>query len=100
MCTQRTEPISAPVRFPASFAPQQRDWGHTMRTFAVSALREPPFPARRHDTTDRLAGESTAWALSFGLIDSGHRMSRLRRADAAGLAGRAAPDGPVDEVRL
>ncbi|MEU4678119.1 terpene synthase [Micromonospora sp. NPDC023737] len=71
-----------------------------MRTFAVSALREPPFPARRHDATDRLAGESTTWALSFGLIDSGHRMSRLRRADAAGLAGRAAPDGPVDEVRL
>ncbi|MEU5564519.1 terpene synthase family protein [Micromonospora musae] len=71
-----------------------------MRTFAVSALREPPFPARRHDSTDRLTGESTAWAQSFGLIESGHRLSRLRRADAAGLAGRAAPDGPVDEVRL
>lgn len=74
--------------------------GGTMRTFAVSALREPPFPARRHDSTDLVAGESTAWVQDFGLIGSGHRLSRLRRADAAGLAGRAIPDGPVDRVRL
>ncbi|MFC0504542.1 terpene synthase family protein [Micromonospora costi] len=71
-----------------------------MRTFAVSALREPPFPARRHDSTYLAADESTAWAQTFGLIDSGHRLSRLRRADAAGLAGRACPDGSEDGLRL
>ncbi|MCX4388476.1 terpene synthase [Micromonospora peucetia] len=71
-----------------------------MRTFAVSALREPPFPARQHDATDRVARESIEWALGHGLIISGHRLHRLRRADAAGLAGRACPDGPVDPLRL
>ncbi|MGK5741852.1 terpene synthase family protein [Micromonospora sp. URMC 103] len=71
-----------------------------MRTFAVSALREPPFLARRHDSTDLVAGESTAWAQSFGLIGSGHRLHRLRRADVAGLAGRACPEGPPEGLRL
>ncbi|MFC3500401.1 terpene synthase family protein [Micromonospora krabiensis] len=71
-----------------------------MRTFAVSALREPPFPARRHDGIDLLAGETAGWVESFGLISSGHRLSRLRRADAAGLAARACPEGPVERVRL
>ncbi|MFG1777354.1 terpene synthase [Micromonospora sp. NPDC049048] len=71
-----------------------------MRTFAVSALREPPFPARQHDATDRVARESTEWALDHGLISNGHRLHRLRRADAAGLAGRACPDGPIDGLRL
>ncbi|PZG01390.1 terpene synthase family protein [Micromonospora deserti] len=68
-----------------------------MRTFALSALREPPFPVRRHDGTDQVAKESTEWARGFGLIGSGHR---LRRADAAGLAGRACPEGPVERLRL
>ncbi|MFC4020255.1 terpene synthase [Micromonospora sp. GCM10011542] len=68
-----------------------------MRLFAVSALREPPFPGRRHDSTDQVAGESVEWARSFGLIDTGQR---LLRADAAGLAGRACPDGSVDRLRL
>jgi hypothetical protein len=71
-----------------------------MRTFAVSALREPPFPARRHDATDQVAQESTDWALGHGLITNGHRLRRLRGADAAGLAGRACPEGPVDRLRL
>ncbi|QGN47742.1 terpene synthase family protein [Micromonospora sp. WMMD558] len=68
-----------------------------MRTFAVSALHEPPFPAGPHVETARLEGQSIAWAQRFGLITSGHR---LRRADAAGLAGRACPGGPVERVRL
>ncbi|MEV4497669.1 terpene synthase [Micromonospora arborensis] len=71
-----------------------------MRSFAISALREPPFPAGRHKATDRVASESVDWARTFGLIDSGHRVHRLRRADAAGLAGRACPDGPEDGLRL
>ncbi|MFG3420682.1 terpene synthase [Micromonospora sp. NPDC048063] len=71
-----------------------------MRTFALSALREPPFPARRHDATDQVAQESTEWVLGHGLIANGHRLHRLRRADAAGLAGRACPEGPVDRLRL
>ncbi|MBQ1073044.1 terpene synthase [Micromonospora sp. C31] len=71
-----------------------------MRTFAVSALREPPFPERQHDATERVARESTEWALGHGLISNGHGLHRLHRADAAGLAGRAYPDGPVDGLRL
>ncbi|MEU8297309.1 terpene synthase [Micromonospora sp. NPDC048909] len=71
-----------------------------MRIFAVSALREPPFPAGRHHGTDLAAEESTAWAQSFGLISSGHRLDRLRRADAAGLAGRACPDAPLERLCL
>ncbi|SCF00731.1 Terpene synthase family, metal binding domain [Micromonospora coriariae] len=71
-----------------------------MRTFAISALREPPFPAGRHEATDRVAGESVEWARAFGLIDSSHRVHRLQRADAAGLAGRASPDGSADGLRL
>ncbi|MEU6075190.1 terpene synthase [Micromonospora sp. NPDC047074] len=71
-----------------------------MRTFAVSALREPPFPARRHGATDRVALESIDWALRHKLIRTGHRLHRLRRADAAGLAGRACPEGPIDRLRL
>ncbi|MGI5519546.1 terpene synthase family protein [Micromonospora sp. CA-259024] len=47
-----------------------------------------------------MATESVEWARAFGLIDSGHPVHRLRRADAAGLAGRACPDGPVDGLRL
>ncbi|MEH0972945.1 terpene synthase [Micromonospora sp. CPCC 205546] len=44
--------------------------------------------------------ESTEWALDQGLIGNGHRLHRLRRADAAGLAGRACPEGPVEGLRL
>ncbi|MBM7489902.1 hypothetical protein JOD64_001124 [Micromonospora luteifusca] len=47
-----------------------------------------------------MASESVEWAHASGLIDSGHRAHRLRRADAAGLAGRACPDGPEDGLRL
>ncbi|MFC5922604.1 terpene synthase [Micromonospora vulcania] len=71
-----------------------------MRSFAISALREPPFAARRHKAADQVASESIEWAGAFGLIESGHRVHRLKRADAAGLAGRAYPDGPVDGLRL
>ncbi|MCO1597842.1 terpene synthase [Micromonospora sp. RHAY321] len=71
-----------------------------MRSFAISALEEPPFAAGRHEATDRVASESVEWARVFGLVDTGHRVHRLERADAAGLAGRACPDGPVDGLRL
>ncbi|WP_341716870.1 terpene synthase [Micromonospora sp. FIMYZ51] len=68
-----------------------------MRSFAIAALREPPFSSLRHDDTERVAGESADWAQSLGLISNGHR---LRRADAAGLAGRACPQAPLDGLRL
>ncbi|MBX7264658.1 terpene synthase [Micromonospora sp. Llam7] len=68
-----------------------------MRSFAVSALREPPFSSARHDDTERVARESADWAQHLGLISNGHR---LHRADAAGLAGRACPQGPLDRLRL
>lgn len=71
-----------------------------MRDFAISALREPPFPTGRHGATDQVAGESLEWARTFGLVDSSQRVHRLERADAAGLAGRACPDGSVEGLRL
>ncbi|WP_406071647.1 terpene synthase [Micromonospora sp. NBC_01638] len=71
-----------------------------MRSFAISALREPPFPTGHHGATEQVARESVEWARAFGLIDSSHRAHRLLRADAAGLAGRACPDGSVDGLRL
>ncbi|NYH42363.1 hypothetical protein HNR22_002090 [Micromonospora jinlongensis] len=71
-----------------------------MRSFAISALREPPFPVGRHEATERVADESIEWAQTFGLIDSSQRVRRLQRADAAGLAGRACPTGSVDGLRL
>ena len=72
-----------------------------MRSFAVSALREPPFPARRHAAIDQVAGESTGWARDLG-------PGRPRPGGCAGcagptppeLAGRACPDAPVDRLRL
>ncbi|MDG4756952.1 terpene synthase [Micromonospora sp. WMMD710] len=47
-----------------------------------------------------MARESVDWVHALGLIDSRHRLHRLRRADPAGLAGRACPDGPADGLRL
>ncbi|MEH1099324.1 terpene synthase family protein [Micromonospora sp. CPCC 205561] len=47
-----------------------------------------------------MAQQSIEWALSQGLINSGHRLRRLRGADPAGLAGRACPEGPTDRLRL
>lgn len=75
-------------------------WGHTMRSFAISALREPSFTAGRHKSTDRVASESVEWARALGLVNSGHQVHRLQLADAAGLAGRACPEGPAQGLRL
>ncbi|MEV4714217.1 terpene synthase [Micromonospora sp. NPDC049374] len=68
-----------------------------MRSFVVSALREPPFAGVRHEDTERVARESTGWAQELGLISNGQR---LHRADAAGLAGRACPQAPPERLRL
>ncbi|WP_405106164.1 terpene synthase [Micromonospora sp. NBC_01405] len=71
-----------------------------MRSFAVSALNEPPFPPRRHAETDLAAEASLAWAQELGLITTGHRLIRLRGAAAAELAGRTCPDAAGERLRL
>ncbi|WKU07520.1 terpene synthase [Micromonospora sp. HUAS LYJ1] len=71
-----------------------------MRSFDVSALHEPPFVSRRHVATDRVAAESLEWARTQGLIGVGPSTSRLHRAGAAELAGRACPQAPVARLRL
>ncbi|MFE9689994.1 terpene synthase [Micromonospora sp. NPDC005806] len=71
-----------------------------MRSFAVSALREPPFPARRHAAVELVAGESLGWVRDLGLIDTPAGLGRLGGASPAELAGRACPDAPVDRLRL
>ncbi|WP_422755362.1 terpene synthase family protein [Micromonospora sp. WMMD708] len=71
-----------------------------MRSFDVSALYEPPFVSRRHVATDRVATESLEWARRQGLVGAGPSASRLHRAGAAELAGRACPQAPVTRLRL
>ncbi|WP_229400174.1 terpene synthase family protein [Micromonospora okii] len=71
-----------------------------MRSFAVSALDEPPFSPSRHAGTGAAGEESLRWAQSFGLITNGRRLHRLRQAATAELAGRACPDADDDRLRL
>ncbi|WP_194822707.1 terpene synthase [Micromonospora sp. S-DT3-3-22] len=71
-----------------------------MRSFDVSALCEPPFVSRRHVATDRVAAESLEWARRHGLVEVGPSTSRLHRAGAAELAGRACPQASVTRLRL
>ncbi|MEU3457081.1 terpene synthase [Micromonospora sp. NPDC006766] len=71
-----------------------------MRSFAVSALREPPFPVRRHDGVERVAAESAGWVRELGLIDTSAGLHRLTAANPADLAGRACPEAPVEGLRL
>ncbi|MEV0154998.1 terpene synthase [Micromonospora sp. NPDC050686] len=71
-----------------------------MRSFAVAALREPPYPARRHPAAAVIAEESVGWARECGLVATPAGLRRLRAAGAAELAARACPDGPADRLRL
>ncbi len=71
-----------------------------MRSFAVSALREPPFPAGRHAAVDLVAAESAGWVRELGLLDTPAGLRRLSGASPAELAARACPDGPVERLRL
>ncbi|MCW3817311.1 terpene synthase [Micromonospora sp. DR5-3] len=71
-----------------------------MRSFAVSALREPPFPVRRHTAVELAAGESAGWVRELGLIEDPAGLRRLAGASPAELAGRACPGAPVDRLRL
>ncbi len=71
-----------------------------MRSFAVSALREPPFSVRRHDAVELVAAESLGWVRDLGLIDTSVGLGRLAAASPAELAGRACPEAPADGLRL
>ncbi|SCL18597.1 Terpene synthase family, metal binding domain [Micromonospora pallida] len=71
-----------------------------MRSFALFALREPPFPARCHPAVAQVARESAEWAERLGLTGSAERRRRLAGAAAADLAARACPEAPVDRLRL
>ncbi|MEV0003871.1 terpene synthase [Micromonospora sp. NPDC050980] len=71
-----------------------------MRGFALSALHEPPFPARRHPEVDRVAAESADWARGLGLVDDPAGRHRLAGAHAAELAGRSGPEASLTGLRL
>lgn len=71
-----------------------------MRSFAVSALREPPFPGRRHPRATQVARQSARWAAQTGLTGGAASRRRLAGAAVAELAGRACPDAPDDRFRL
>ncbi|GAB3244730.1 hypothetical protein GCM10027452_44910 [Micromonospora halotolerans] len=57
-----------------------------MRGFALSALHEPPFPARRHAAVELVAGESAGWVVDLGLIDTPAGLRRLAGANPVELA--------------
>ncbi|BCL12924.1 terpene synthase family protein [Micromonospora sagamiensis] len=71
-----------------------------MRSFALSTLREPPFPGRCHPAVAEVARESADWADRLGLTGSAESRRRLAGAAAADLAGRACPEAPVARLRL
>ncbi|MEU4481403.1 terpene synthase [Micromonospora sp. NPDC023966] len=71
-----------------------------MRGFALSALHEPPFPARRHAAVELVVGESAGWVRDLGLIGTPAGLRRLAAAHPVELAGRACPDASVDGLRL
>jgi hypothetical protein len=71
-----------------------------MRRYVVSALAEPPFPARLHPAAARAGTETAQWATDVGIARTPADRLRLDRADAGGLAGRACPGGAFDDLRL
>ncbi|MFB9239703.1 terpene synthase [Plantactinospora siamensis] len=71
-----------------------------MRTFAASALTEPPFPGRLNEHTPVAADLSARWAGDLGLVATPAESSRLARANAADLAGRACPDAAPEHLGL
>ncbi|MEU2610856.1 terpene synthase [Micromonospora sp. NPDC007271] len=71
-----------------------------MRSFAISALREPPFPVHRHPAVEAVAGQSAEWVRELGLIDSPTGLRRLAGANPAELAARACPEAPAGGLRL
>ncbi|ASW55997.1 terpene synthase [Plantactinospora sp. KBS50] len=71
-----------------------------MRTFAASALIEPPFPARLNAHSAAAADRSGRWAAELGLAATPDDAGRLARANAADLAGRACPDAAPEHLEL
>ncbi|WP_405090503.1 terpene synthase [Micromonospora sp. NBC_01392] len=71
-----------------------------MRGFALSALHEPPFPARRHPAVERVTAESAGWVRDLGLVRDPAGRRRLAGAHAAELAGRAGPEASPAGLRL
>ncbi|MFI2712593.1 terpene synthase [Micromonospora sp. NPDC018662] len=71
-----------------------------MRGFALSALHEPPFPARRHPAVERVTVESADWARDLGLVGDPAGRLRLAGAHAAELAARAGPEASPVGLRL
>ncbi|WP_089157193.1 terpene synthase family protein [Micromonospora sp. NBS 11-29] len=71
-----------------------------MRGFALAALHEPPFPARRHPAVERVTAESAHWVGDLGLVHDPAGRHRLAGAHAAELAGRACPEASPTGLRL
>jgi hypothetical protein len=68
-----------------------------MPAFAPTSVVTPPFRSRANPYQSTLARLSIDWARRFGLTANPHTETRLRLANAAELAARAAPD--ADPVR-
>ncbi|ROO61230.1 hypothetical protein EDC02_3162 [Micromonospora sp. Llam0] len=71
-----------------------------MRAFAPTSVVAPPFRPRANPYRSTLALASADWADRHGLTADPRRAARLRRANAAELAARAAPDADIDRVQL
>ncbi|MFY1637559.1 terpene synthase family protein [Solwaraspora sp. WMMB335] len=71
-----------------------------MRTFAPTAVVAPPFHPRASPYEPVLARASVRWAARHGLAADPDAAQRLRRANAAELAARAAPDANPTGLQL
>ncbi|WP_326552850.1 terpene synthase family protein [Micromonospora sp. NBC_01813] len=71
-----------------------------MPTFALASVVTPPFCPRANPHQSTMAEFSISWADRFGLTTKPHTALRLRRANAAELAARAAPDADPPGAQL
>jgi hypothetical protein len=71
-----------------------------MRDFAATALIGPPFPARTSRYAADVGARSSRWAAEIGLVATAAAATRLDRANAGDLAGRACPDADLDHLQL
>jgi len=71
-----------------------------MRTLVTTTLIGPPFVPQVNPYAVEVGARSARWAAEFGLVTGAEAATRLSRANAADLAGRACPDAEPEQLAL
>ncbi|GAB2950735.1 hypothetical protein GCM10027280_44000 [Micromonospora polyrhachis] len=71
-----------------------------MRTLVATTLIGPPFVPQVNPYAGEVGARSARWAAEFGLVTGPDAATRLGRANAADLAGRACPDAEPEQLAL